>query len=276
MLLTVDIGNTNIKLGLYQGEQLVNHYRVVTDRFKLADEYAVLVRNLLHMSELSMSNVSGCAISCVVPPLRAEFDRLARDYLRVAPVIVTPDLYSGLRYDIDAPHELGSDRIANSLAAYERYRDDGAVIAIAFGTATAFDVITADGAYIGGAIAPGIGISAEALFLRAARLYQVELTRPERVIGTSTIGAMQSGIILGYTGLVEGLVQRLKAELDTPARVVATGGLADVIAAETDAIDTVEPFLTLEGLRMLYALNRPQQLPASLLSYVVSDESPWL
>jgi type III pantothenate kinase len=260
MLLTFDIGNTNIKMGLYQGETLLAHWRTVTERFKLTDEYAVLVRNLLEMSAYEMRQMSGCAISCVVPPLTAQFVDLARRYLEVEPVIVNPRLNTGLQYDVDPPLDsIGSDRIANSLAAY-RYHggpERGPVIAIAFGTATAFDLITADGVYAGGAIAPGIGISAEALFRTAARLYQVELERPPQVIGKNTIQYVQSGLIIGYAGLVEGLVGRMQDELGSQCTVIATGGLADVIAHETTAIDLVEPYLTLQGVRLIYEMNRP-------------------
>lgn len=255
MLLTVDIGNTNIKLGLYQGARLVTNWRIVTDRFKLADEYAVLVRNLLAMEHLDMSQIDGCSISCVVPPLTGQFRELCQRYLKVEPVMVSARVHTGLRYLVDPPHEeIGSDRIANSLAAHRLYA--GPVIAIAFGTATAFDIITGDGEYVGGAIAPGIGISAEALFRSAARLYQVELVRPPQVIGKNTIHYMQSGLILGYAGLVEGLVNRMQQELGENCTIVATGGLADVIAAETPAITAVEPYLTLEGLRLIYEMNR--------------------
>lgn len=256
MLLTIDVGNTNIKLGLYQGERLITNWRLVTERFKLADEYAVLVRNLLGMKALDMGQITGCAISCVVPPLSGQFGDLARRYLGMEPVVVSSTVQTGLTYLVDPPHhELGPDRIANSLAAHRLYR--GPVIAIAFGTATAFDVITEQGEYVGGAIAPGIGISAEALFRTAARLYQVELVRPPQVIGKNTVHYIQSGLILGYAGLVEGLVSRIQAELGTPCTVIATGGLADVIAGETTAITAVEPYLTLDGIRMIYEMNQP-------------------
>lgn len=254
MLLAIDIGNTNVKMGVYDGEQLRHHWRVETQRHKLADEYAVLVFNLFKMAGLDTNQVTGCAISCVVPPLTAEFRHMARTYLGVEPIIIGPNVYTGLRYLIDAPHELGSDRIANSMAAFRRC--GGPVISIAFGTATAFDVINAQGDYIGGAIAPGIGISADALFRTAARLYQVELVRPPQVIGKNTIHYMQSGLILGYAGLVEGLVTRMQSELGGPCAVIATGGLAEIIAYETKSVTLVEPLLTLDGLRMIYAINR--------------------
>jgi type III pantothenate kinase len=253
MLLTIDIGNTNIKLGVYQGQRLLAHWRMATERLRLADEYAVTIDRLFALAGLELGAVNGCALSCVVPPLTSQFRTLSRSYLNVEPVIVGPGIATGLRYAIDTPGELGADRVANSLAAYRKH--GGPVIAIAFGTATAFDVITDDGVYIGGAIAPGIGISADALFRLAARLYQVELVRPPRVIGKNTVHYMQSGLILGYAGLVEGLVRRMHDELGAPCTVVATGGLAEVIARETSAITVVEPYLTLEGLRMIYDMN---------------------
>ncbi len=257
MLLVVDIGNTNIKFGIYQNDRLIAHWRVATDRLKLADEYAVLVHNLLEMTGLEMSQVNGCAISCVVPPLTAQFRELAQTYMRLEPVIVNTEVYTGLRYHIDSPTELGGDRITNSLAAYRMC--GGPVITIALGTATAMDVVNADGEYIGGAIAPGIGISADALFRNAARLYQVELIRPPKVLGTNTIHQIQSGLILGYAGLIEGLIYRAHDELGGPCPVVATGGLAEVIASETSAITRVEPYLTLDGLRLIYEMNQNMQ-----------------
>jgi type III pantothenate kinase len=257
MLLTIDIGNTNIKFGVYEGKQLLADWRVVTERLKLADEYAVLITNLFGLTGLDRRDIHGCAISCVVPPLTAQFRRLSHDYLHTEPVIIGPGVETGLRYSIDTPHELGSDRIANSVAAYQKC--GGPVIAVAFGTATAFDIIAAGGEYIGGAIAPGIGISADALFRLAARLYQVELVRPPQVIGKNTVHYMQSGLILGYAGLVEGLVRRMHAEMGGECPVVATGGLAGVIAGETEAVTVVEPYLTLEGIRLIYEMNQKRK-----------------
>ena len=254
MLLTIDIGNTNIKIGVYQDERLTAHWRVTTERHRLADEYLVLLHNLFDLGGIDPREIDGCAISCVVPPLTGEFRTLCRTYFHVEPLMVNATTPTGLRYNVDTPAELGADRIANSLAAFRRY--GGPVIVLAFGTATTFDVITADGEYIGGAIAPGIGISADALFRLAAKLYQVELVRPPGVIGKNTIHHMQSGVILGYAGLVEGLVHRMQAVLGTSCPVVATGGVAELIAAETEAITTVEPYLTLEGLRLIYEMNR--------------------
>ncbi|MDW8145656.1 MAG: type III pantothenate kinase [Roseiflexaceae bacterium] len=254
MLLTIDIGNTNIKIGVYQGERLTAHWRVTTERHRLADEYLVLLHNLFDLGGIDARDIDGCAISCVVPPLTGEFRTLCNKYFRVEPLMVNSNTPTGLQYKVNSPAELGANRIANSLAAFRRY--GGPVIVLAFGTATTFDVITAAGEYIGGAIAPGIGISADALFRLAAKLYQVELVRPPKVIGKNTIYHMQSGVILGYAGLVEGLVRRIQAELGTSCPVIATGGLAELIAAETEAITTVEPYLTLEGLRLIYEINR--------------------
>lgn len=256
MLLTIDIGNTNIKLGVFEGDQLRAHWRVATERHRLADEYAVVITSLFELAGMELRAIAGCAISCVVPPLTSQFHALCRQYIGVDPVIIGPGVATGLRYLIDTPDQLGADRIANSLAAYRAH--GGPVIAIAFGTATAFDVITAAGEYVGGAIAPGIGISADALFRLAARLYQVELVRPPTVIGKNTVHYMQSGLLFGYAGLIEGLVRRMQSELGSPCAVIATGGLADVIAGETDAITVVEPNLTLDGLRLIYAMNRQE------------------
>jgi type III pantothenate kinase len=212
------------------------------------------VQNLFALAGLRFGDVHGCAISCVVPPLTSQWRRLSQQYLHTDPVVVGPDVQTGLRFAIDTPRELGADRVANSLAALHRVGPP--VIAIAFGTATAFDVLDADGVYVGGAIAPGIGISADALFRNAARLYQVELVPPPQAIGKNTIHYIQSGLILGYAGLVEGLVSRMRRQLGTDCAVIATGGLADVIAGQTDAITTVDPNLTLEGLRLIYGMNR--------------------
>ncbi len=257
MLLVCDIGNTNIKFGLYDGETLAASWRISTERQKLTDEYAVIVLNLLAQRGFALDVVQGCAISCVVPPLTSVFSEIARTYLKVEPVVIGPGIKTGMRLLIDTPRELGADRVANSVAAFRRY--GGPTIAIAFGTATAFDVISAEGDYIGGAIAPGVGIASEALFRAAAKLYQVELVKPPRVIGKNTVHYMQSGIVLGYTGLVEGLVTRMWKELGGRATVVATGGMAEVIAeviaGETHVIDHIVPYLTLEGLRLIHAMN---------------------
>ena len=253
MLLAIDIGNTNIKIGVFRGDTIVAHWRVLTERHKLADEYAVLIRNLFDLAHINVKDIHGCIMSCVVPPLTTQFTQLCEKYLGIEPVMVNPRINCGLSFDVENPDEMGSDRICNSLAATVKYGSP--VIAIAFGTATAFDVVV-DNVYVGGCIAPGLGISSDALFSLAARLYQVELVRPPKVIARNTVHHMQAGVIIGYTGLVEGIVKRMQEELGTVCPVVVTGGLADVIAKETSVITAVEPNLTLDGLRMIFERNR--------------------
>jgi type III pantothenate kinase len=254
MLLCLDIGNTNIKAGVFEGESLIAHWRFSTQRHRLADEYAALFMQLFDLHQIRPREIRGCAIACVVPPLRAVFEEMARHYLGLEPLMVGPGIRTGIRLAVENPREVGADRVANAVATYRLY--GGPAIAIAFGTATVFDVISRDGEYLGGAIAPGILVAAEALVTAAAQLYQVELTRPPRAIGRNTIQAMQSGLILGFASMVEGMIQRIQAELEEPARVIATGGLADTIAHEVRAIQVVDPHLTLHGLRFLFELNR--------------------
>ena len=260
MLLTLDISNTTIKAGVFGGDRLLADWRFATERHKLADEYAMLLLSLLQASGVPASEITGTAISCVVPPLRSVFDQLARRYLHVDPVIVGPGVKTGVKLAVDNPREVGSDRVVNSLATHRLY--GGPAIAIAFGTATVFDCVSAEGEYLGGAIAPGMVVALESLTQSAAQLYQVELVRPPKAIGKNTLHTMQSGMVLGYAGLVEGLVRRLTHEMvgsDAPDKetVIATGGLAEVIAPETDAIDVIDQHLTLKGLRLIYELNKP-------------------
>ncbi|MBN1888237.1 MAG: type III pantothenate kinase [Thermoflexales bacterium] len=254
MLLCIDVGNSNIKFGLFRGDEYVASWRISTNRAQLTDEYAMLLLNLFASQSIPIEEVSGCAISCVVPPLTPVMNELSQRYLYHTPVIVGPGVRTGVRIRTDHPAEVGSDRVSNAAAAYRLY--GGPAIAIAFGTATAFDAISDTGDYLGGAIAPGLATGAEALFRFAAKLPQVELARPPLTIGKNTIHSMQSGLIFGYAGMVEGLVKRMGAELGPGVRVIATGGLAELIAAETDVIEAVEPHLTLIGLRLIYELNR--------------------
>jgi type III pantothenate kinase len=257
MLLALDVSNTTIKAGVFQRDTLVADWRFATERARLADEYGMLLLSLFEASGVKAGDVTGVSISCVVPPLKAVFDQVARRYLKVEPVVVGPGIAIGLRLAVDNPKEVGADRIVNTLATHRLY--GGPAIAIAFGTATVFDCISAEGDYLGGAIAPGMVVALESLTRSAAQLYQVELVRPPRAIGRSTVETMQSGLVLGFAGLVEGLVKRLKREMDGPAsgiRVIATGGLAEVVAPETPAIDVIDPQLTLKGLRLIYELNR--------------------
>ena len=259
MLLAIDISNTTIKAGLFEKERLVNDWRFATERHKLADDYAVLILNLFRAAGRSVDDVTGSIISCVVPPLRSVFRHLSEHYIGIDPVIVSPSINTGVKLAIHNPSEVGADRIVNAAATHTLY--GGPAIAIAFGTATVFDCISADGEYLGGAIAPGMVGALESMTRRAAQLYQVELVRPPNAIGKSTVETMQSGLVLGYAGLVEGLVKRLKSAMlhaspSSTFKVIATGGLADVVTPETDAIDIVDHQLTLKGLRLLYELNR--------------------
>ncbi len=252
MLLALDISNTSIKAGVFRGDTLIAHWRFATERHKLTDDYAMLLLSLFEAAGVPASEIDGVSISCVVPPLRSVFEELAQKYLHHAPLIVGPGIKTGVKLAVDNPREVGADRVVNSLATYRLY--GGPAIAIAFGTATVFDCISAQGDYLGGAIAPGVVSSLESLTRSAAQLFQVELVRPPKAIGKSTVTTMQSGIVLGFAGLVEGLVKRLKTELGE-AKVIATGGLADVIAPATDVIDVVDLQLTLKGLKLIYDLN---------------------
>ncbi len=253
MLLCIDIGNTNVKFGMFEGDRLRAHWRIATDRAKLSDEYAMLLLNLFASERLQTDDVTGCAISSVVPPLTPAFTEVARRYLKQEPIIVGPGVRTGLSIRTDHPSEVGADLIVSAVAARQLY--GAPVIVIGFGTATTFAAVSAQGDFVGVAIAPGVGAGAEALFRFAAQLPQVELVKPPHAIGKNTIHSMQSGLIFGFAGLVEGLVKRMRAELGGQARVVATGGLAELIAAETDAIQVVEPDLTLIGLRLIYQMN---------------------
>ena len=254
MLLAIDIGNTNIAFGVFEAETLRATWNIATDINKTADEYAVLLLNLLPREGLVLSDIDHVSIACVVPPLLTIFEELSQRYFKIPPLIVGPGVKTGVRICTDNPREVGADRVANTAAAHHLY--GGPLIVIDFGTATTLDAVSKEGDYLGGAIAPGIGIAAEALFERASKLPRVELIPPEHAIGKNTVTTMQSGIIFGYVGLIEGMVTRIKQELGGEAYVVATGGLAEVIATETKVIDTVDMHLTLLGLRLIHELNR--------------------
>ena len=255
MLLAIDIGNTNIHMGLWQANSWAISWRARTVADKMPDEYAVLLRSFLAASEIDPKTITGIIISSVVPRLTGVFTQMAERYLGLEPLILTNTIKTGVRLDIDQPEQAGADRIANASAAYTLY--GGPAIVVDFGTATNFDVISADGAYMGGALAPGIGVAHDALVSRAAKLHKVDLIAPPDPIGRNTIHALQSGIFLGYVGLVEGLVTRIRASLeDDAATVIATGGFAPTISEHTDVIDIIAPTLTLDGLRIIYRLNR--------------------
>ena len=257
MLLAIDIGNTNVNLGLWHQEKWLISWRARTVPDKMPDEYAVLVRSFLESSDLTYTAITGVAISSVVPRLTTAFAQLVRRYVRVEPLIVTHKTKTGIRIEIDQPEQAGADRIVNSAAVVGLY--GAPAIVIDFGTATTFDVVSADGAYRGGAIAPGIDISQDALVSHTARLHKVDLQPPPCVIGTNTIHAMQSGVFLGYVAMIEGMVARLKAAMqDENVKVIATGGLAVLFDQNTSVIDLIAPELTLDGLRIIYDLNHSE------------------
>lgn len=255
MLLTLDIGNTNIVLGVFIKEKLIKHFRISTDREKTEDEYGIMVLSLLREFDINVREFDGAVISSVVPPLTPIFEKMCEKYLDVVPLIVGPGIKTGINIKYENPREVGADRIVNAVAAYHKYK--GPVIVVDFGTATTFDAISENFDYLGGAIAPGIGISAEALFQRTAKLHRIEIIKPERVIGRNTTSSMQAGIFYGYAGLVDHIVERMKEEMGAEGvKVIATGGLAPLIASETKTIDLVDSMLTLEGLRIIYEKNR--------------------
>lgn len=253
MLLTIDIGNTNITFGLYEGTSLNASWRIRTIHDKTADEYGILMEQLFHHRGYRPDQVTGAAMASVVPPLTPVFVQACRQYVGQTPLVVDAGVRTGVRIRYDNPREVGADRVVDAAAVRALYRLPACVVD--FGTATTFDAVSAEGDYLGGAIAPGIGIAAQALFERTAKLPRVELTRPPSVIGHNTTHSMQSGILFGYVGLVEGMVARFKAELGPETCVIATGGLAEIIARETDVIEIVDPWLTLHGLRVIYEMN---------------------
>lgn len=255
MILAVDIGNTNIVLGVYRQRTLLHHFRISTARSSTVDEYGVLIHNLFSMSGLSLKEVEGVIISSVVPPLVQVIVEMCNKYIGKEPLLVGPGIKTGLNLRYENPREVGADRIVNAVAAIEQYKCP--LVVVDFGTATTFDCIDAGANYLGGAIVPGLGISTEALYQRASKLPRIELEKPKKVIGRNTVHAMQAGIIFGYAGQVEGIVRRIKQEMNAKElKVIATGGLAPLIAGETDCIDEVNPLLTLEGLRIVYERNK--------------------
>jgi type III pantothenate kinase len=253
LLLAIDVGNTNIVLGVYRDETQLTRWRLQTVPGRTADEHAVILRSLCAANDIDFGTLRNLVVGSVVPTLTATFADLADRYLSARPVVVGPGIKTGIRLLVENPREVGADRIANTVAAHRRF--GGPAIVVDFGTATTFDAISSEGDFLGGAIAPGLEISQQALFDRAARLYRVDLQRPRTAIGKNTATNLQSGILFGYVGLVEGLISRMRAELGT-ATVIGTGGLVDLIAAETGVFDHVDRELTLEGLRVLWELNR--------------------
>lgn len=257
MLLAIDVGNSNTVLGLYDGDKLLHDWRIRTEVDNTVDEYGMLILNLYRtarISSKSVRSVNGIIISCVAPPMLNILEPLCEKYFKIKPLIVGPGIKTGMPIYYDNPKEVGADRIVNAVAAREKYKGD--LIIVDFGTATTFDYVTSNGEYMGGCIAPGIIVSSEALFERASKLPRVEFSKPKSIIAKDTISSMQAGIMYGYAGLVDGIVKRMMSESKSSPTVVATGGLARIIAPETKSINVVDDMLTLDGLRIIYSRNR--------------------
>lgn len=254
MVFTLDIGNTNIKTALFDGPEMVKYWRVSTNKIYTSDEYGILLTNLFQHEGVSPDVVEGIMISSVVPTINFTIEHMCQNYFHVAPLFVAPGIKTGVNIKYENPRELGSDRIANAVAAYEEY--GGPCIFIDFGTATTFGVVDESGAFLGGCICPGVKLSSEALVNNTAKLPRFELTRPDNVIGRNTLTNLQSGMYYGYVGLVRNIVRKIKQELGREATVVATGGMAVMIAEESKVIDKLDGLLTLKGLRLIYERNR--------------------
>ncbi len=253
MLLAIDVGNSNTVVGLYDGDKLLNHWRTRTVADHTVDEYGMLLLNLCKTSKMGSKSIDTVIISCVVPSMLNILEPLCRKYFHLTPLIVGPGIKTGMPIYYDNPKDVGADRVVNAVAAHEKY--EGNLIIVDFGTATTFDYITEKGEYMGGCIAPGVVISSEALFEKASKLPPVEFSSPKFVVARDTVSSIQAGIMFGYAGLVDGIVNRIKEETKTESTVIATGGLAGVMVAETSTVDLVDEMLTLEGLKIIHSRN---------------------
>lgn len=257
MLLAIDIGNTNVVVGIFQGEKLIKHWKIRTDREKTCDEYGMSLLNLFTFSDLKVDRIKSVIISSVVPPLTPVFQELSQNLFQIKALVVGPGLKTGMPILYENPLEVGADRVVAAVAAFEKH--GGPSIVVDFGTATTFDAVSANGEYLGGAIAPGIQISAEALFLKTAKLPRIEIKKPKQVIGRTTVSSMQSGLYFGYIGLVSNIIEEIKRELGKETSVISTGGFAAQISQKIKSIDFHEPYLVLEGLRILHERNREKE-----------------
>ena len=253
MLLAIDVGNTNVTLGLYEGDKLNPHWRLATDHNRMPDEYGLQLLGLLQNAGKSTKDLTGISLASVVPPLTQRVVQACREYLKQEPLVIDTGIKTGIRIRYEDPKAVGADRVCDAVATLKLY--GGPACIVDFGTATTFNALTKDGDYLGGAITAGINLAADALFTHAAKLQRIDLQRPPSVIGRNTVHAMQSGLLFGYVSMVEGMVARFRSELGSDMKVVATGGLAESIAQETKVIDILAPWLTLDGLRILWELN---------------------
>jgi len=255
MLLTIDIGNTNLTLGLYDGNNLSSHWRLATDHARMPDEYGLQLQGLLQNAKRTTTDLTGVCLASVVPQLTSRVVQACREYLEQDPFIVDVGIKTGIKVKYEDPRSIGADRIADAVAVMYLY--GGPACVIDFGTATTFNAITKEGEYLGGAITAGMNLATEALFTHAAKLPRIDLQRPPSVIGRNTVHAMQAGLLFGYVSMVEGMVERYRKELGPGMKVIATGGLAEIVAQETDVIQIIAPWLTLDGLRILWDINHP-------------------